>query len=115
MSGGITEGEAVQPQEDLMVPGYSGAASDVPPPPAPFYDPGFELNFPAELQCGHSFRSVLNSCENCETCHTVYAALAKNRERVSFRNGPQTRPSSADRTGDRWGPRDGCVRRKGRR
>ena len=70
-----------------MVPGYSGAVGDVPPPPTPYYDPDFELMFPETLQCGHSSRSVLDNCESCLACNAVYAALMKNRERVSFRNG----------------------------
>ena len=114
-SGSIMESEAAQPRGDLMVPGYSGAVSDVPPPPTPYYDPDFELMFPETLQCGHSSRSVLDNCESCLACNTVYAALMKNRERVSFRNGPQARPSSADRTGDRRGTGCRCVWREERR
>ena len=46
MSGGLVESENGHPQGNLMVPGLLGAAGEVPPPPAPYYDPDFESNFP---------------------------------------------------------------------
>ena len=101
MSGSIVKGESGHPQGNLMVPGLLGATGEVPPPPAPYYDPDFETNFPSELGCGHPFRMILNNCDECQVCNTVYAALKSNRERASFRNSPQTRPSSVDRAGYR--------------
>ena len=49
-------------------------------------------------------RLILDHCDDCQVCNTVYVAMKSNRERASFRNNPQTRPSSADRAGSRGSP-----------
>ena len=89
----------------------AGAAADVPPPPAPYYDENFEQIFPAEQDCGHNFKEVVSNHEDCVTCHAILAAMMKNRERPANRAAPQDR---AGERGARFGQAYGSGKAGGK-